>query len=158
MEVGEDGVTTVRVTSGWVQFETTSGQQLVPEGAVTMARPGKGVGTPYFDGATAAFKHAVEAFDSDSLTATTRRALLSTILGEARTADVYTLLALLRHLTPAERGELYDRAAALRRPPASVTRDGIIAGNGEMLDAWRHRLGLPEVKRWWIHWADALDF
>jgi hypothetical protein len=33
-----------------------------------------------------------------------------------------------------------------------------MGSDGEMLDAWRHGLGLPEVKRWWIHWADALDF
>jgi hypothetical protein len=85
-----------------------------------------------------------------------RRIVVATLFGDARREDVYTLLRLNRDLIPSERSALYDRAAALRPPPSTVTRAGIIADNGEMLEAWRRTLGFSEVKRWWIHWTDAL--
>ena len=84
--------------------------------------------------------------------------LSATLLNEARRQDVYTLLRLTRDLTPSERGALYDRVAVLRPPPSGVTRNGIMASDGAMLEAWRRTLGFPEVKHWWLHWTDALEF
>ncbi len=158
MDVDDRGTSTVRVTSGWVQLETADRQQLIPEGAVAIAEAGKRIGTPFFDDASVAFKRALRAIDVDALSAAERRDVLATLLNEARRQDVYTLLRLNRDLTPPERGALYDRVAVLRPPPVGVTRDGILANNGTMLEAWRRTLGFPEVKRWWLHWTDAFDF
>jgi hypothetical protein len=158
IDVDDAGTTKVRVTSGWVQLETPERQQLIPEGAAAIAEAGSRIGTPFFDDASVAFKRALRAFDAGGLTAAERRDVLAILLGEARRRDVYTLLRLSRALTPAERGVLYDRAAMLRPPPAGVTRDGVITDDGAMLEAWRRALGFPEVKRWWLHWTDALEF
>ncbi len=158
MDVDDRGNTTVRVTSGWVQFERPDRQQLIPEGAMAIAEPGKPLATPFFDDATAAFKEALHAINEGSISADERRSALATLLGEARPRDVYTLLQLNRDLTPPERRLLYDRAAMLRPPPSGVTREGVAANDGAMLDTWRRTLGFPEVKRWWIHWTDAFSF
>jgi hypothetical protein len=48
--------------------------------------------------------------------------------------------------------------AALQPPPAGVTRAGIMANTGKMLDAWIGTLGFPVIKRWWAHWPDAFAF
>jgi len=156
MDVDDRGAATVRVTSGWVLLETPARQQLIPEGALAIAERGLPIGTPFFDDATPAFKQALHVFDAGMMTAGERRGVLATILADARPRDVYTLLRLNHDLTPEERGTLYDRAAALRTPPAAVTRDGIVANDDLMIDAWRRTLGLPEVKRWWVHWADII--
>jgi len=158
MDVDDRGAAIVRVTSGWVQLEAGDRRQLIPEGGVALAEPGKGVGTPFFEDASTAFKRALRRVNFEAMNGEEHRTMLATLFGDARSEDVYTLLRLSRDLTPSERGELYDRAADLRPPPSSVTRAGIIANNGEMLEAWRRTLGFPEVKRWWIHWTDAFDF
>ena len=158
MDVDDRGTATVRVTSGWVQLETPERQELIPEGAIAIAEAGKRIGTPFFDDASGPFKRALHAFDGDALTAPERRYVFATLLNEARRQDVYTLLRLSRDLTASERGALYDRVALLRPPPSGVTRSGIMANDGAMLDAWRRTLGFPEVKHWWLHWTDALEF
>jgi hypothetical protein len=158
LDVDDRGTALVRVTSGWVQLESTSGKQLIPQGMLAVAEPRRGVGTAHSDEATPGFQRALHAFDFDRLTDSERRLALATLLGDARSEDVYTLLQLVPRLTPAERGELHDRAAELHRPPAGITRDGIVKGDGPMLDMWRRSLGFPEVKRWWLHWQDAFAF
>lgn len=158
MDVDEGGATIVRVTSGWVQLETATREQLIPEGAMAVAEPGKGVGTPFFEDASAAFKRALHAIDFEPLTSAQREDVVATLLREARRRDVYTFLRLNRDLTPQERAAVYDRVAMLWTPPTGVTRRGIMLNDGEMLDAWRRHLGFPEVKRWWLHWTDAFDF
>ena len=155
MDVDDRGAATVRVTSGWVQLETPNRQQLIPEGAMAVAEPGKGLGTPFFDDASTTFKNALHALDFEPMTAADRSAQLATLLQEARRRDVYTFLRLNRGLTPQERGAVYDRISLLSAAPSGVTRAGIVADDGAMLDAWRRTLGFPEIKRWWLHWADA---
>jgi hypothetical protein len=158
MDVDDRGTSTVRVTSGWVQIETAERQELIPEGAVAIAETGKRIGTPFFEDASVGFKRALHAFDADALIGAERRDVLATLLNEARRQDVYTLLRLTRDLTPPERGALYDRVAVLRPPPSGVTRNGVMASDGAMLEAWRRTLGFPEVKHWWLHWSDAFEF
>ena len=51
---------------------------------------------------------------------------------------------------------LYDALVKLAPPPPGVTREGVIEHNREMQNAWRQSLGLGGVKKWWIHWRDAL--
>jgi hypothetical protein len=155
MDVDGRGAATVRVTSGWVQLETLDRQQLIPEGALAVAEPGKGLGTPFFDDASTAFKKALHALDFEPMTAADRSDQLAMLLREARRQDVYTFLRLNRALSPQERGVAYDRIALLSTPPGGATRAGMVADDGAMLDAWRRTLGFPEVKRWWLHWTDA---
>jgi hypothetical protein len=105
-----------------------------------------------------AFKSALRTFNFEPMTENERRRVLTTLFSDARHQDVFTLLSLPRDLTPAERGELFDRVAALQPPPTGVTRAGIMANTGKMLDAWIGTLGFPVIKRWWVHWPDAFAF
>jgi hypothetical protein len=158
MDVDERGAAIVRVSSGWVEFESTNGQQLIPQGTLAVAEPNRGVGTAHYDEATVAFKRALHAFDFGVLAPSDRRVTLDILFADARPDDVYTLLQLAQRLTPDERGAMYDRATRLRPPPREVTRSRITTGDGAALDVWRHSLGFPEVKRWWLHWKDAFAF
>jgi hypothetical protein len=53
--------------------------------------------------------------------------------------------------TKGERGRVFDRLAALVPPPAGVSREGILAGDRRMLDAWWESLGLDSAN-WWRMW------
>lgn len=155
MDVDARGAAVVHVTSGWVSFEASNGQQLVPEGTVAVAEPSRGVGTAHFESASPTFKEALRRLDFETLSAVDRQRAFDTLLSQARSTDVYTLVQLGRRLTAEERGALYDRVEQLRPPPAVVTRTGIMNGDATAFDTWRHSLGFPEVKRWWLYWADA---
>jgi hypothetical protein len=46
---------------------------------------------------------------------------------------------------------VFDRLSELAPPPASVTRDGVLAGQRQMLDDWWDTLGLGAAN-WWRVW------
>jgi hypothetical protein len=81
---------------------------------------------------------------------------LQRVLAEARPRDVYSLLRLSIHVTQAERGLIYDRAARLAPPPRGITRESFIQREPDVLDHWVDSLGLGGAKRWWVNWRDAL--
>ncbi len=155
LEAGENGEDLVRVTSGWVQFSDYEHHALIPAGAVAISRKGRGPGSPFFEDATPAFREALRRLDFEALDEPTRAAVLATVLHEARRRDVYTLITLVAQLTPAERGQLFDRAAQLYPIPRDVTREGVLQNNELIMDHWRRELGFGDAKRWWVHWPDA---
>lgn len=146
---GAQGV--VRVTSGWVDFDGDTRSALIPAGAIAELR--KEPGTPFYEDATppfiAALRHFDEAHDEGAL---------RTLMQHARPRDAMTLLHLLERSAgyPQWRGPLFDRLSALAPPPRGVTRDDALRGDLERIDAWRTALGLGGVKKWWLHWRDAL--
>jgi len=156
LTVGADGAGMVRVTSGWVQFELENLQELIPAGAAAYTDRERGPGTPFYEDATGQFKTALRELDFGNLDAGRRRATLELILQQSRARDLYTLLRLLPSASREERGIIFDRAAALRRPPAAVTREGIIGRDPRMYDDWVQSLGLGNAKHWWVNWKDAL--
>lgn len=139
----------VRVTSGWVDFDGEDRSSLIPAGAVAELRKDN-PGTPYYDDATPAFRDALRAYDHGD------HAALPRVLAEARARDAMTLLHLIERAPDSERAPLFDAIARLTPPPASVTREGVLDGDKQMLSRWRESLGLGGVKRWWLHWRDAL--
>lgn len=141
----------VRVTSGWVDFDGSTRSSIIPADAVAELRE-EGPGTPYYTDATPEFREALRAFDFGGDRDALRRALAA-----ARPRDAMSVLHLLEHARGAEdRAMLYDALAPLAPPPPGVTREGIIARDLAMQRAWRDSLGLGGVKKWWIHWRDAL--
>jgi len=155
LTVGDDGAGLVKVTTGWVGFEWQGRESFIPAGAVCVTRPTLGPGTPYFDDVSDAFKSAIDVIDAGNRRAPTadadRRAALDTVLREARTRDVVTLWHLLGRARVDERDRVFDALARFVAPPATVTRDGIRAGDRAMLDAWWDRLGLGTTD-WWRTW------
>ena len=152
LSIGDDRRGTLEVLSGWVQFEVGDKQELAPAGTQVAIEPGFGPGTAVYEDASPAFREAVRKLDFGG--ANERGAALDEALAQARPADVYTLLQLMRAATPKERGRIFDRARALKPPPSWVTREGVVRREETMLDAWHASLGLGDAKRWWVHWKD----
>jgi FecR protein len=138
----------VRVTSGWVDFDGEDRSSLIPAGAVAELR-GRNPGSPYYADAAPAFRAALRAYDYGT-------GPVSAVIATARPRDAMTLIHLLERAPRAERALLFDNLARMAPPPPGVTRDGVLARDLEMVDDWRHSLGLGGIKRWWLHWRDAL--
>jgi len=80
-----------------------------------------------------------------------RAEAMQTVLKEAGKEDVVTLWHLLVREKGAERDHIYDRLAELNPPPAGVTREGVLSGDQDMLDAWWKGIqGKPST--WWRMW------
>lgn len=152
LEVDEAGAGLLRVESGWVQLESESRESVVPAGAVAAMSPGAGPGAPYYPEASEAFKESLMALDFGAVEAHAQA--LTVVLAEARREDSLTLLSLLSRVAAEERGQVYDRLAALLPPPNGVTREGIVRGEQKMIDDWWTRLGIASPRKWKF-WTSA---
>jgi hypothetical protein len=148
LHVEPDGYGTVQVTSGWVQFETSSRRIIVPAGAEATTRPVLGPGTPYFSDAAPEFKTAISAFDSNPDDNGVRTRSLETILATARARDAFTLLSLLNQLSREQRAPAVDRVAELVPIPAGYTHADIINLRMDAMDAYWKELRLGSPKSW----------
>jgi FecR-like protein len=154
LEVDDAGAGVLRVLTGWVGIEHQGRESFVPRAAMCLSRPGVGPGTPYYQDASPALQHALEALDFGRPEA--RAAALATVLGEARPRDAFSLWHLLSRAQGDERRLVYDRLAVLVPPPRGVTPAGVSAGNQEMLDAWWDELDLGSAgfwRMWKAPWA-----
>ena len=150
LDVAPDGSGLLRVEHGWVGFRDDDGREsFIPQGAVCATRRGRGPGTPYYKDAPAPLVSALLAIDFGG--APERQAALTAALDHARPGDALSLWHLLSRTTGRQRAQVFDRLAQLAPPPAGVTRDGVLAGNREMLDAWWDTLGLDSAS-WWRVW------
>lgn len=136
LEVNDQGSSLLRVTSGWVALELENRESIVPAGAACETRPSLGPGTPYFEDASNAFRQTLTTVDFDP-DAAARSAALISMLAQARPKDTLTLWHLLTRVDGEDRARVYDKMTTLFPPPAGVTREGILALNQQMLDAWR---------------------
>jgi hypothetical protein len=148
LHVNDDGSGTLRTTLGWVGFHKDGHDSFIPAGAMCMTRPAQGPGTPYFEDAAEELRSALHAFDFESLSAADRQQALRMILAQARRRDAFTLWHLLFRVNDEERPPLYDRLASLVPPPAGVTREGTLALNSPMMDAWWNAFDLGDISVW----------
>jgi hypothetical protein len=150
LHVDDRGVGLLRVTFGWVEFETHGQQSLIPSGAAAITKPGIGPGTPFFEDSSDAFKAALEKLDFEKLDPRARADALHTLLTESRKRDGFTLLNLLREsheTSDSERGLIYDRLAALIPPPPGVSRQGIVRSSSYMVGLWWDLMGVGHPKK-----------
>jgi cytoskeletal protein RodZ len=132
LEVDAAGNGRLHVTAGFVALERGGREVIVPAGAIALTRKGKGVGTPFSEDASAAFQNALYKFDF----AGGGSAALNVIIKEASLYDSLTLWHLLSRTPKAERTKVFDALEAQIKPPANVTREGILRLDKKMLDAW----------------------
>lgn len=151
MTVDDDDVGHIRVTTGWVGFEWRGRESFIPAGATCLTRRNFGPGTPFYDDTSAAFQAALDTLDQSSGASDTRAAALDRVLSEARAKDTVTLWHLLSRVDGPLRGRVFDRLAQFVPPPSGVTRDGVLAGQKQMLDDWWDTLGLGAAN-WWRVW------
>ncbi|HEY4425960.1 MAG TPA: FecR domain-containing protein [Pyrinomonadaceae bacterium] len=147
LEVDDQGSSLLRVTSGWVALELENRESIVPAGAACETRPSLGPGTPYFEDCAAGFKDALKKVDFDP-DAAARSAALKAMLDQARSRDTLTLWHLLTRVEGEDRARVYDKMAALFPPPAGVTREGVLALNQQMLDAWHDAMETTWMGIW----------
>jgi len=160
LDVDDDGVSRVSVTSGWVQLVNFHGEMLVPAGASSEMRPDAAPLVPVFDDAAPAFRDAARALEAEAraggmAAGEGTHVVDPTLLAAARPRDVLTLLALARALPLARARPLVERAAALAPPPAGVSVDAVASGDRDASWVWQDALGLPPPKQWWRNWRDA---
>jgi predicted anti-sigma-YlaC factor YlaD len=136
MEVQDDGSSLLHVTLGLVALDRGSGETIVPAGAFCRTHRGSGPGTPYFEDTSASFQSALEKVDvlGEGLERNTQ---LEIVIRESRVRDGLSLWHLLPRLDSQARGRVYDRLAELFPPPPEVTREGIVALDPKMLNAWK---------------------
>ena len=137
LEVEDNGSSLLHVTLGAVALEHEGRETLVPAGAFCHTRSGSGPGTPFFEDSSAPFQSALRSLDFGRA-GTERARQLEIVLREARVRDGLSLWHLLPRLEPELRAEVYDRLAQLLPPPSNVNRDGIVALDPKMLDAWKN--------------------
>ena len=113
-------------------------------------RRGVGPGTPYNEHVSPAFRSAIETIDFRS-GSPDQVAALDLVLAEAQERDEVTLWHLLTRVDGVQRDRVSDRLSRFVPPPAGVTREGVRAGQRDILDRWWDALGLGTVS-WWRTW------
>jgi hypothetical protein len=156
LEVDDDGNSVLHVTAGWVSMQLTDRESKVPAGAACATRRGIGVGTPYFEDATTAFRAALARFDFEGAEA--KKPAIGIVLREARPRDEITLWYLLSRVNESERGRVYDCMARLLPPPAGVTREGVIKLDQNMLEQWRQLIDGSHVPSFGESFRDVLGW
>jgi hypothetical protein len=140
LEVDDSGASFLRVTTGWVELDLHGRKAIVPAGAMCVSHPGIGPGTPYFEDASETFRAELARIDFDKNDEAEQSRSLEALLSEARTRDALTLWHLLARTKDADRSHIYQRLVVLAPPPSSITRDGILRLDPQMLELWREEL------------------
>jgi len=154
LSVDADGVSRVRVQTGWVQIANGWGESLIPAGASSIMTAASRPGVPIYDDAAPAFASSVRTLERYRSAAPA--GTIEDIVRTARKRDVLTLLTLAAALPAPERGPILGSAAQLVPPPPTVDVRAIAAGRNESLWRWYNTLELPPAKNWWLNWRDAL--
>jgi len=136
MKVDDAGNGLLRVTRGWVSFESQGRESLVPAGANCRTRAGAGPGTPFFEDAPSVLTTALDEFDFSGGSETALR----TILTQARPRDTLTLWHLLARVPAPLRPMVYDRMISFAPPPAGVTRENALSLDPLTLKVWKDEL------------------
>ena len=159
LTVDDEGAGLVSVLIGWVGFKWHDRESFIPAGSSCVTRPHIGPGTPYNERVSPAYREALATLDFNPRAPEAPNAL-TLVLRESTERDEVTLWHLLSRVAAPDRDRVFDRLAAFVAPPPGVTRDGIRAGNKEMLDAWWDALGLGSTSLWrtWSQrWTDNSD-
>jgi hypothetical protein len=132
LEVDKDGNSKLHVTSGYVALEKDGRESIVPAGAICLTKRGKGLGTPFSEDASEAFRNALVRFDfqnggSDAL---------QLIIKESAFYDTLSLWHLIPRTRDADREKVFDALSKYVKPPAGTTRAGILRLDKKMLDQW----------------------
>ncbi len=159
LTVDDEGAGLVSVLVGWVGFKWRDRESFIPAGSACATRPHIGPGTPYNERVSPQYREALSTLDFNPRSPEAPAAL-TLILDESMERDEVTLWHLLSRVPAADRDRVFDRLSVFAPPPAGVTRDGIRAGDGAMLDAWWDALGLGSTslwRKWSQRWTDNAE-
>ena len=141
LEVDKAGNSRLQVTFGFVALERDGRESIVPAGASCITKRGRGLGTPFATDTSKEFRAALDRFDFSGGGSRSVQAMLAS----RNFSDVVTLWHLLSRVPRTDREAVFNALSDYVKPPAEVTRDGILKLDKTMLDAWR-----VEVERVWF--------
>ena len=150
LQVDQNGAGLVRVSAGWVAFDSHGRESFIPASAACATRPEKGPGIPYYEDSSVKLQESIARFDTSSDPAS-----VLVILDEARRRDAITLWHLLRRVDASGRGAVYDRLAELIQVPSDVNRAAVVNGDPKMIDALWNALDLGDTS-WWRLWKSRM--
>lgn len=142
LDVDKKGDSVLHVTGGWVALERGGRESIVPADMMCKTRKGIGLGTPFRPNATEKFKKALDNFDFSG----GRGAEVEVLVREADFYDMFTLWHLLSRVEKEDRGLIFDTLAGFVKPPTGVTREGVLALDKTMIEAWK-----TEVETAWFN-------
>jgi len=145
IDVAPSGDGLLKVSLGWVAFQHDGHESFIPAGAQCATRKRSGPGTPYYNDASPALVQAVASFDHGDTAA------LDSLLAAARPRDALTLWHLLTRVRKEDRGQVFDRFAALVKLPPEVSRDRVVNKDAAMIDLCWNALDLQNTD-WWRGW------
>jgi hypothetical protein len=143
LEVLPDDRTRVRVLTGQISFGYEGREVYVPAGAACESRPGRGPTPPMFAETTPLVRELVSrAADGERLESSE----IETLVDIDERGDALPLFALMTDpAQPLElRRALFEMFRAKFETPASITADGILAGDPAQRLDW-----LDAVRHWW---------
>ncbi len=155
LEVDAEGNGRLTVRSGWVLVDNWRREVLVPEGATVRLHGAGSAGTPHDLGASAGFVAALDAVDLREGKVDPDGQEVRAVLAAARPRDAISLLSLMQAYPQLGDGPMFERMQQLM-PDVPASRDAWNADHDAQLEAWRHALPYPGIKRWWMQWPDAL--
>ncbi|MBS1796312.1 MAG: FecR domain-containing protein [Acidobacteria bacterium] len=132
LEVDPRGNGRLQVTIGYVALERGGREAIVPAGTIAFTRKDAGLGTPFSENASPAFRDALYRFDFENGGAPA----LATVLDESADDSPVTLWHLLSRVEIKDRGKVFDALASRVAPPPRVTRAGVLKLDKKMLAAW----------------------
>lgn len=141
LNVEDDGITTLHVTEGWVSLVLNGRESLVPASAYAKSKLGIGPGTPFFEDASGEFVDALTRFDFEN----GGSPAIDVIIARARERDALSLWYLLERANKSDRNRIFDRLASFVPLPENATRDGVLALDRRMLDAWQETIDVTSV-------------
>lgn len=141
LEVDKAGNSKLAVTLGFVSLERGGRESIVPAGTVCITKRGKGLGTPFSADTSEVFRSALERFDFSN----GGSRAVQTMLDSRNFYDMVTLWHLLSRVQKTDREKVYNALSDYVKPPAGVTRDGVLNLDSKMLTSWR-----AEVEKVWF--------
>ncbi len=155
LQVDAEGNGRLTVRSGWVIVDNWRREVLVPQGTTLRLRGAGSAGSPYDLGASVGFVAALDAIDAREGRVDPRGGEVLALLAAARPQDAISLLSLLQAYPELGDGPMFERMQRLM-PDVPASRGAWSSDHDAQLDAWRHALPYPRIKRWWMQWPDVL--
>ncbi|MFO0837908.1 MAG: FecR domain-containing protein [Phycisphaerae bacterium] len=136
LEVDDAGVSSLRVTLGYVALSNRGVESMVPAGASCRTRPGQTPDVPHYDDAPDALVSALTDWQARPQEA----AMIDSVLARARPRDAMTVWHLLARVPPDRRDKVAARLAQLVPPPDDVRLADALRLDRAALDGWWRRI------------------
>jgi hypothetical protein len=145
LNVDDAGNGLLKVSLGWVAFQSGDHESFIPAGAECVTHKRTGPEIPYYADSSDGFRMALSDFERGDGSG------LGRILAAARPRDGLTLWHLMTRVPERERQVVFDRFAQLVTLPPEVSRTGVLRKDAHALDLCWDALGL-ENTGWWRGW------